>query len=360
MARLHSFLAVASVTTLAIALPLALGGCVGALVVGGLGAAARLVETGGMTCGGYSAAQERGAVGAVDDFQVKADIEEGLMKAELQLQGRITATVYGGRVLLTGYVPSQQIKAAAEQVAGKTHDVRAVYDEIEVAQTEGVWNDANDAWISARLRSQLILDADVRSVNYTIDTTNGSVYLIGSARSQAELDRATQIARYVPGVSRVAGPSDRELQADFGDLRYVWRHLPLTDVHPQAQLAAEAAEAAGAHGKFWEMYDLLFAHQSKLLMRYLVGYADQLALDERHVEALAGELAGADLAGRAGADHDRIVFSHAARTVFDAGVAAGAGCRAGGPAGRAGATRLRVGGPSPPRRRSRGSRPCGE
>jgi osmotically-inducible protein OsmY len=194
MARLHSFLAVARVATLAIALPLALGGCVGALVVGGLGAAAG---------GGYAAAQERGAVGAVGDFQVKADIEEGLMKAQLQLQGRITATVYDGRVLLTGLVPSQQIKATAEQIAGKTHDVRAVYNEIEVAPTEGVWNDANDAWIAARVRSELVLDADVRSVNYTIDTTNGSVYLIGSARSQAELDRATQIARYVPGVSRV-------------------------------------------------------------------------------------------------------------------------------------------------------------
>jgi protein-disulfide isomerase len=58
-----------------------------------------------------------------------------------------------------------------------------------------------------------------------------------------------------------AEPVIRELLADFGDLCYVWRQLPLSDVHPQAQLAAEASEAAGAHGKFWEMYDLLFAHQ---------------------------------------------------------------------------------------------------
>ena len=53
----------------------------------------------------------------------------------------------------------------------------------------------------------------------------------------------------------------RELLADFGDVRYVWRHLPLNDVHPHAQLAAEAAEAAAAQGKFWEMHDLLLAHQ---------------------------------------------------------------------------------------------------
>ncbi len=194
MAPLRTILTLACVTALPIALPLALGGCVGALVVGGLGAAAG---------GGYVAGQERGVNGTVDDFAVKSDLERALMKAELLLQGDITATVYGGRVLLTGHVPSQQIKAAAEQVAGKTHDVRAVYNEIEVAPAGGVWNTANDAWISTRVRSELALDTDVRSVNYTIDTTNGSVYLIGSARSQAELDRATQIARYVPGVSRV-------------------------------------------------------------------------------------------------------------------------------------------------------------
>ena len=49
----------------------------------------------------------------------------------------------------------------------------------------------------------------------------------------------------------------RELLRDFGDVRYVWRHLPLNDVHPHAQLAAEAAEAAAAQGAFWEMHDLL-------------------------------------------------------------------------------------------------------
>ena len=56
-------------------------------------------------------------------------------------------------------------------------------------------------------------------------------------------------------VLRQAEPIVRELLAGFGDLRYVWRHLPLNDVHPHAQLAAEATEAAAAQGKFWEMYD---------------------------------------------------------------------------------------------------------
>ncbi len=71
----------------------------------------------------------------------------------------------------------------------------------------------------------------------------------------------------------------RDLLADFGDVRYVWRHLPLNDVHTHAQLAAEASEVAAAQGKFWEMYDLLLAHQDALGVRALVSYAQELDLD---------------------------------------------------------------------------------
>ena len=56
----------------------------------------------------------------------------------------------------------------------------------------------------------------------------------------------------------------RAAQSIRRDVRYVWRHLPLNDVHPNAQLAAEAAEAAGAQGKFWDMYDALLSHQDDL------------------------------------------------------------------------------------------------
>ena len=76
-----------------------------------------------------------------------------------------------------------------------------------------------------------------------------------------------------------AEPIVRELLADFGDVRYVWRHLPLSDVHPNAQLAAEASEAAAAHGAFWELHDLLLDHQGELRFRDIVAYAEQLDLD---------------------------------------------------------------------------------
>jgi Na+/H+ antiporter NhaA len=76
-----------------------------------------------------------------------------------------------------------------------------------------------------------------------------------------------------------AEPVVRELLADFGDLRYVWRNLPLSDVHPSAQRAAEAAEAAGEQGAFWEMHDLLLTHQDALTPRDVLGYVEQLGLD---------------------------------------------------------------------------------
>jgi protein-disulfide isomerase len=87
----------------------------------------------------------------------------------------------------------------------------------------------------------------------------------------------------------------RELQSRFGDeLRYVFRHLPLSDVHPQAEMAAEATEAAAAQGRFWEMHDVLFTNQDQLEFEDLVGYASQLNLDvEEFTRALReGRYAG--------------------------------------------------------------------
>jgi Na+/H+ antiporter NhaA len=76
-----------------------------------------------------------------------------------------------------------------------------------------------------------------------------------------------------------AEPAVRELLRDFGDVRYVWRHLPLRDVHPEAELAAEATEAAARQGAFWEMHDRLFDHQDALSARDLIGHAAALGLD---------------------------------------------------------------------------------
>ncbi len=103
----------------------------------------------------------------------------------------------------------------------------------------------------------------------------------------------------------------RELLASFGDdVRYVWRHLPLNDVHAHAQLAAEAVEAAASQGRFWEMYDTVLAHQDELTPRQLGRIAAQLGLDvdrfweelrrHEHAARVAEDVSSADSSGVSG------------------------------------------------------------
>jgi Na+/H+ antiporter NhaA len=103
----------------------------------------------------------------------------------------------------------------------------------------------------------------------------------------------------------------RELLDEFGDeLRYVWRHLPLNDVHLNAQMAAEATEAAGAQGAFWPMHDKLLVSQDELTVRDLKRHAEALGLDverfwdelrrREHAERVADDVSSADTSGVAG------------------------------------------------------------
>src|SRR5205807_1660272 len=176
-----------------LALPVALCGCPVA-IVGGLAAA------GGA---GYTANQERGVTGTFDDLTIKTNIQNAWLQVNPLMQRDFTITVYEGRTLLTGMSPNPEMKVQAAQIASQIPGVRAIYDEIEVAPNEGAWESVRDTWISSQIRSNLVFASQVRSVNYTVDTVNGSVYLIGSARTQAELDRVTEAARNVPNVKRV-------------------------------------------------------------------------------------------------------------------------------------------------------------
>jgi osmotically-inducible protein OsmY len=210
MPRLPSIVALAAV----LGLPPALGGCVG-VVVGGMAAAAG---------GGYVVGQERGADGLASDFAITTDIRQALARTDPKLDAAVTVTVYEGRVLLTGQVPAPQMKLAAAQIVRANPRVRTVYDEIEVAGNDTFWDDAKDTWIGTQVRSGMVLDPDIRGVNYMIQTENGSVYLIGMARTPRELERVTDIARHVRGVKRVVS--------------YV-------EVRPGAPMAAQVPVASG-------------------------------------------------------------------------------------------------------------------
>jgi Na+/H+ antiporter NhaA len=98
-----------------------------------------------------------------------------------------------------------------------------------------------------------------------------------------------------------AEPVVRALLAGHGEVRYVWRHLPLADVHPHAQLAAEAAEAADDQGAFWPMHDMLLEHQGELRPADLIRHAERLGLD---VDRFSDHVRGRQGAARIAADVD--------------------------------------------------------
>jgi Na+/H+ antiporter NhaA/predicted DsbA family dithiol-disulfide isomerase len=107
-----------------------------------------------------------------------------------------------------------------------------------------------------------------------------------------------------------AEPEVRKLLTEWGDVRYVFRHFPLSDVHPHAELAAEAAEAAAEEGRFWAMHDLMYENQDALRFDDLVAYAEHLELDLDRFRVrlrqrtgairVAEDVDGADLSGVSG------------------------------------------------------------
>ncbi len=149
------------------------------------------------------------------------------------------------------------------------------------------------AWVLTRVISRLPSSLRARQIGGTAEDILDLVDEVDPDRDhiRGPDDAPVTLVEYGDFECSYCGQAEgviRELLSAHGsDVRYVWRHLPLNDVHPSAQLAAEASEAAAAQGRFWEMYDILLAHQSELAPRDLVGYANELGLDvERFRDAL--------------------------------------------------------------------------
>src|SRR5919106_140914 len=136
-------------------------------------------------------------------------------------------------------------------------------------------------WAIFRLERMLARDADaapVTALDAPVDPRRDHI--------RGPVDAPLTLVEYgdfqCPFCGRATGAVEA-LRDRFGDeLRYAFRHLPLPDVLPDAELAAEAAEAAASQGAFWEMHDRLFAHQDQLEPTDLVGHAAELGLDVEH------------------------------------------------------------------------------
>ena len=153
--------------------------------------------------GGYVAGQERGPVTTARDTGIKAKVADNFARYNSEMASQLSLSVYDGRVLITGLVSNPEWQAEAGRLAWQVDGVKEVYDEVEVASKSTYSDEARDSWITTRLRNSITFDSQIRSLNYSIDTVNGVVYLNGSARSQGEIDRVTDYARNIPNVRRV-------------------------------------------------------------------------------------------------------------------------------------------------------------
>jgi osmotically-inducible protein OsmY len=170
-------------------------------VLGGCGTTSTVIGAGAIA--GNAAMQERGFVKTVEDTAIETKISTGLLSYSGELFVDVSAEVYEGRALLTGKVKRTNDRIEAVRIAWNVSGVREVINEIQVEDTSDLLDAARDQWVTARLAAKITLDKQIKAVNYSIETVNGTVYVMGIAQSQAEVDRVRNHARQLSYVRRV-------------------------------------------------------------------------------------------------------------------------------------------------------------
>jgi osmotically-inducible protein OsmY len=178
---------------------LAAGTCASLLLLGGCAP----IILGGGAAVGVAAAQERTIGNAIDDTVIQTRVRDAMLQKSSSIFLRVGTEVLEGRVLLTGTVQNAEDRVEAVRLTWSVPGVREVLNEIQVAERGGIAANFADARITSTLRVQMLSDRNVRDVNYSIDTVNGIVYLMGIAQDQAELNRVLGYARNISGVKQV-------------------------------------------------------------------------------------------------------------------------------------------------------------
>lgn len=172
-------------------MPIVLQGCVPVAVVG----AGAFV--------GSSAVEERGVGGVVSDTGIRSGINAAWLDYDPKISEMVELSVREGKVLLTGQVDNMQTQIDAVRLAWTVGGVREVIDETKLGEGGGFSGYAGDSWITAKLKTSLVFEDDIYSINYNIKTVDGIVFLMGISQSQEENDRVIEIARSISGVKDV-------------------------------------------------------------------------------------------------------------------------------------------------------------
>ena len=148
-------------------------------------------------------AEERTLGDAVEDLGIQAELNHLFFQDDLALYRDVSFSVVEGRVLLKGSVPTHEDRIRASWVARQATGISEVINEMQVTAESGILNYARDRWISLQVDAKLLLDFDILSINYDVETVNGTVYLLGIAQSEDELERVEEHASSIGGVKGV-------------------------------------------------------------------------------------------------------------------------------------------------------------
>lgn len=170
---------------------LTLCGCVAPFIIGG-GAAAGMIAT-----------REKGIGGTASDASIASKVKSNLYNFNADLHAKVSVSVQNQEVLLTGVVQDPNWASEAEKLAKSVEGVKNVINNIETSGEESLGSVSQDGWITTRIKSSLMFEPDVYSLNYTVETCNGVVYLTGVGQNETEINRVVEIARNVSGVKKV-------------------------------------------------------------------------------------------------------------------------------------------------------------
>ena len=146
---------------------------------------------------------ERGLKGSAEDLQTRAEVLHYLFQKDVDLFSAVSVSVTQGRVLLTGKVRGPKDRINATKLAWKATGVAEVINELQIIDRSSIADQAKDILINKSVQARLLVNQEIKFINYSVDTVNGTVYLFGIAQSHEELERVIAVVRQTNYVKNI-------------------------------------------------------------------------------------------------------------------------------------------------------------
>ena len=146
---------------------------------------------------------ERGLKGSAEDLQTRAEVLHYLFQKDIDLFSAVSVSVTQGRVLLTGKVRGPKDRINATKLAWKATGVAEVINELQIIDRSSIADQAKDILINKSVQARLLVNQEIKFINYSVDTVNGTVYLFGIAQSHEELERVIAVVRQTNYVENI-------------------------------------------------------------------------------------------------------------------------------------------------------------